>query len=119
MEPILVKPATPQDEHPEAVRIDVLANTSAPKILNVDIPEEVLRAISENTAELHEKLNKFVNGLDSKIRNVCPIWVGLMAADFSDECAGAKSSDTVVTHGCRGPALYRVAEITDRRIRGN
>jgi len=76
MEPILVKPATPQGEHPEAVRIDVLANASAPKILNVDIPEEVLLAISENTTELREKLNKFVNGLDSKTRNVWPILDG-------------------------------------------
>ena len=69
--PILVRPAIQDnDEPPEGLRIDVLAASSTQKPLTVSVPETVLEAISENTSELQDKLNKFVNGLNSKIQSV-------------------------------------------------
>ena len=64
--PILVKPAVPDQEIPEGARV---ANSEQTTI-SVSIPEDVLSAVSENTADLREKLNKFVNGLNSKIQSV-------------------------------------------------
>lgn len=68
--PILVRAAVPEEEVPEGVRVNVIANTSAQKTLNLDIPVGMLSAISENTGDLQEKLNKFVNGLNGKIQSV-------------------------------------------------
>jgi hypothetical protein len=67
--PILVRAALPDEEVPAGVRVDVVANI-AHRPLNLDIPVEVLSAISENTRDLQDKLNKFVNGLNSKIQSV-------------------------------------------------
>jgi len=67
--PILVKPAVPDEDIPEGVEVDVTTPT-AQKSLLVPIPDDVLSEISQNTTEVQEKLNKFVNGLNSKIQTV-------------------------------------------------
>lgn len=64
--PILVNSAVPEHDIPESTRIANPERTT----LSVSIPEDVLSAVSENTAELQDKLNKFVNGLNSKIQSV-------------------------------------------------
>lgn len=64
--PILVNSAVPEQDIPESTRITNPERTA----LSVSIPEDVLSAVSENTAELQDKLNKFVNGLNSKIQSV-------------------------------------------------
>lgn len=69
-EPILVRAAVQEEEVPAGVRVDVVAKIGAQRPLNLDIPVETLSAISENTGDLQEKLNKFVNGLNSKIQSV-------------------------------------------------
>ena len=68
--PILVRTAVQDEEVPVGVRVDVVANTATQRPLNLDIPVDTLSAISENTRDLQEKLNKFVNGLNSKIQSV-------------------------------------------------
>lgn len=64
--PILVRGAASEEDIPEE---DVCAIADR-KPLSVPISEEVLLAVSHNTAELQDKLNKFVNGLNSKIQLV-------------------------------------------------
>jgi hypothetical protein len=64
--PILVNSAVPEQEIPERARIANSEQTT----LSVSIPDDVLSAISENSAELQHKLNKFINGLNSKIQSV-------------------------------------------------
>ena len=68
--PILVRTAVQDEEVPAGVRVDVVANTATQRPLNLDIPVDTLSAISENTRDIQEKLNKFVNGLNSKIQSV-------------------------------------------------
>jgi hypothetical protein len=68
--PILVRTAVPEEESPAAVRADAVANTGTQRRLTLDIPVKTLSAISENTRDLQEKLNRFVNGLNSKIQSV-------------------------------------------------
>jgi hypothetical protein len=63
--PILVKAAVPEEDVPEGVRVDVQVRS-----LNVSFPEELLTTISENTGQLQEKLNKFVNAMNSRIQSV-------------------------------------------------
>jgi len=65
--PILVRAAVSQEDSPEEEEVNA---TNERKPLSVPIPEEVLIAVSQNTAELQDKLNKFVNGLNSKIQSV-------------------------------------------------
>jgi hypothetical protein len=68
--PILVKSAPEEDgEDLQGVRVDIISQRHQ-KTLSVQVPEDVLRKVSENTEELQEKLNRFVNGLDSKIQSV-------------------------------------------------
>ena len=64
--PVLVKPSVPEQDIPEGARVANPEQTT----ISVSIPEDVLSAVSENTAELQLKLNKFVNGLNSKIQSV-------------------------------------------------
>ena len=64
--PILVKTAVPEEEIVEGSR----TVTQEQRILFVEIPEEVLSSVVENTADLRENLNKFINGLNSKIQSV-------------------------------------------------
>jgi LmbE family N-acetylglucosaminyl deacetylase len=65
--PTVVRTAVSQEDSPEEEEVNV---TNEQKPLSVPIPEEVLLAVSQNTAELQDKLNKFVNGLNSKIQSV-------------------------------------------------
>ena len=60
--PILVKTAVPEEEIVEGSR----TVTQEQRILSV----EVLSSVVENTADLRENLNKFINGLNSKIQSV-------------------------------------------------
>ena len=71
--PIIVKPAVPEQETPEGARVINSEQTT----LSVSIPEDVLSAVSENTADLQDKLNKFVNGLNSKIQSVHSLVIDL------------------------------------------
>jgi len=70
--PILVRPA---DDHSEPNdRSTPETNTlREQRRLSLSIPEELLHNISENTSDLREKLEKFVNGLNSKISTVPPL----------------------------------------------
>jgi hypothetical protein len=71
--PILVRTAVPEHEEEEVsegIRVDFIANIGAQRTLKLDIPVEVLSAISESTGDLQERLNKFVNGLNGKIQSV-------------------------------------------------
>ena len=67
--PILVKSAPEESENFQGVRVEILS-PSPQRTLAVPISDEILGKISENTNELQEKLNKFVNGLNSKIQSV-------------------------------------------------
>jgi hypothetical protein len=68
--PILVRAASSEENISEGVTVDIHTNTSQQRPLNVSIPDDVLRTVSENTQELQDKLNRFVNGLNSKIQSV-------------------------------------------------
>lgn len=72
--PILVRAEVAEEDVTQGVRVDVIANTGAQRTLNLNIPAEVLSSISDNTAELQEKLKKFVNGLNGKIQSVGRSW---------------------------------------------
>ena len=68
--PILVKPAVPEDSHPDAAIVSITTTTVPQGPLNLALPTEVLSAISDNTGLLHDKLNTFINCLNSKIQSV-------------------------------------------------
>ena len=68
--PILVKPAVPEDSPPEAAIVSITTSITPQGPLNLALPTEVLSAISENTGLLHDKLNTFINCLNSKIQSV-------------------------------------------------
>ena len=69
--PVIVKSADGPDERSaEAVAVDIVANSARRATLSVPVDERVLGALSTNTAELQEKLNKFVNGVSAKIQTV-------------------------------------------------
>jgi hypothetical protein len=68
--PILVRAAVPEDEAPEEATVDAVTNPGQQTSLSVPIPVEILNAITQNTTVLQDKLNNFVNGINSKIQSV-------------------------------------------------
>ena len=68
--PILVKAAVPTDDVPSDTSLDALLPPSP--ALSVPLNEDLLTAISDNTTDLQDRLNKFVNGLTAKIQSVTP-----------------------------------------------
>jgi len=66
--PILVKAAVPTDDIPSDTSLDALLPPSP--TLSVPLNEDLLTAISDNTTDLQDRLNKFVNGLTAKIQSV-------------------------------------------------
>jgi hypothetical protein len=84
--------------------------------LNVVFTEEVLSVISENTGDLQEKLNNFVNAMDLRIQSVWVYLIWLMQVDISGECNGADSSNTVVEDCCGGTSLHRDIETVDSGV---
>lgn len=71
--PILVKPAPEEEEDRQdftrGVAVDIISSGQA-KTLSIPLSEDVLSKISEKTGELQDRLNKFINGLNSKIQSV-------------------------------------------------
>ena len=71
--PILVKPAPEEEEDRQeftrGVAVDIVSSGQA-KRLSVPLSDDVLSKISDNTSELQDRLNKFINGLNSKIQSV-------------------------------------------------
>jgi hypothetical protein len=65
--PILVRAAV-EDETHEDCSIDIPSNSPQP--LTVPFTEDILEAITQNTTDLQNRLNKFINGLNSKIQSV-------------------------------------------------
>jgi hypothetical protein len=66
--PILVKAAVSREEVSEGVRVDGVVFGEGR--LSVEVGEEVLRTMGESTEETREKLNKFVNSMNTKIQSV-------------------------------------------------
>jgi hypothetical protein len=69
--PILVKAAVPTDDIPSDISTAALLPPSP--TLSVPLNEDLLTAISDNTTDLQDRLNKFVNGLTAKIQSVTPL----------------------------------------------
>jgi hypothetical protein len=112
--PILVRAAVSEDTTSDGVsRVD---ETVQERRLNVVFSEEVLSVISENTGDLQEKLNNFVNAMDSRIQSVWIYLIWLMQVDIPRERDGADSSDTVVEDCCGGTALHRDVEAVDSGV---
>jgi len=69
--PILVKAAVPADQLPEDIPVD--QPVTPPNLpLSVSLSEDLLTAITDNTVDLQDRLDKFVNGLTAKIQSVSP-----------------------------------------------
>lgn len=126
--PVLVRSAVSQDSIPTIPETDRSAEEQLQtKSLKVSFPEDVLTSISENTGDLQEKLNKFVNAMNSKIQSVwlfvvvvaSGFWVVLMVVDESNECDGTESSNPVFAHGSRSATLHRDVETINSRMRWN
>jgi hypothetical protein len=98
--PILVKSALEEDgEDLEGVRVDILS-LAPQRTLSIPISEEILSQITENTTELQEKLNKFVNGVNVKIQSVDNLSIERAdKVDGTDDDDGPESSDAVIEDG--------------------
>lgn len=70
--PVLVRSAAEEDPINEenAAALSTSEEAVDRRRLSVSVSEEVLHSVSEHTSDLREKLNKFVNGLNSKILSV-------------------------------------------------
>jgi hypothetical protein len=69
--PILVRAAVSQGSIPTIPETDGSAEEQPQtRSLKVSFPDDVLASISENTGDVQEKLNKFVNAMNSKIQSV-------------------------------------------------
>jgi len=72
--PILVKAAVPTEDLPSDIHLDALLPPNPP--LSIPLSQDLLTAISDNTVDLQDRLNKFVNGLAAKIQSVPPGFTG-------------------------------------------
>jgi hypothetical protein len=98
--PVLVRAAEPANEG-EQSSVNEPSHAIQKGSLSVSIPDEILTGISTNTVKLREKLNKFVNGMDSKIQSVWPdiLMQSDRVVDITHERFSSCSSDTISTYG--------------------
>ena len=116
--PVLVRPV---DEYSEPNDQSTPENNTLheQRRLSLSIPEELLHNMSENTSDLREKLEKFINGLNSKISTVPPLFLPARLdrltgeVDDENEFVGSSSPNRVVEDGCGGTALYGIIEVVD------